>query len=120
MISAGDEADETVRHLPFQRSYDFFKYMSGLALVSLGGVFAFADGSGVEFEKRQLIVVLTFIGVAGLTSLLMASSLATLEIKPEADAVVARRIRIAQLVVSFSLSGGLGAFMFNFTPALLK
>jgi hypothetical protein len=119
-MNEGDEADEAVRHLPFQRSYDFFKYMTGLALVSLGGVFAFADGSGVEFERRQLIVVLAFIGLAGLTSLLMASSLASLEVKPEADATVARRIRIAQVVVSFFLSGGLGAFMFNFTPVLLK
>ena len=120
MMDAGQEADETVRALPFARSYDFFKHMAGIALVSLGGVFAFADGSGVEFEKRQLIVVLAFIGIAGLTSLLMASSLATLEVKPEPDATVARRIKIAQLVVSFSLSGGLGAFMYNFTPALLK
>jgi hypothetical protein len=120
VIVAGDETDETVGHVPFQRSYDFFKHMIGIALVSLGGVYAFADGSGAQFDKRQLIVVLAFIGLAGLTSLLMAMSLATLEVKPEPDAAVARRIRFAQLVVGFSLSGGLGAFMFNFTPVLLK
>jgi hypothetical protein len=120
MIGPGDEANEAARPLPFARSYDFFKYMTGIALVSLGGVFAFADRSGAEFERKQLIVVLSFIGVAGLTSLLMASSLSSLEIKPEADETVARRIKIAQLVVSFALSGGLGAFMYNFTPVLLK
>jgi hypothetical protein len=50
----------------------------------------------------------------------MASSLAGQEVKPEEDSQVARRIRIAQLVVAFSLSGGLGAFIYNFTPVVLK
>ena len=115
-----DEGQVAARDLPFARSYDFFKHMTGVALLSLGGVFAFADGKGVDFKPRQLIIILAFIGLAGVTSLLMASSLATLEVKPEADAQVARRVRIAQLVVAFSLSGGLGAFIFNFTPLVLK
>jgi hypothetical protein len=115
-----EDGQVPVRDLPFARSYDFFKHMTGISLVSLGGVFAFADGEGVEFERRQLIVVLVFIGLAGVTSLLMASSLAGQEVKPEEDSQVARRIRIAQLVVAFSLSGGLGAFIYNFTPVVLK
>ncbi len=117
MIEDGQVA---TRDLPFARSYDFFKHMTGISLVSLGGVFAFADGEGVEFDRKQLIVILVFIGLAGVTSLLMASSLATQEVKPEEDRQVARRIRIAQLVVALSLSGGLGAFIYNFTPVVLK
>jgi hypothetical protein len=115
-----EEGQVPARELPFARSYDFFKHMAGISLLSLGGVFAFADGEGAEFERRQLIVVLVFIGLAGVTSLLMASSLAGQEVRPEEDAQVARRIRIAQIVVAFSLSGGLGAFIYNFTPVVLK
>jgi methylmalonyl-CoA mutase len=115
-----EEGQVPARELPFARSYDFFKHMAGISLLSLGGVFAFADGEGAEIERRQLIVVLVFIGLAGVTSLLMASSLAGQEVRPEEDAQVARRIRIAQIVVAFSLSGGLGAFIYNFTPVVLK
>lgn len=104
----------------FARSYDFFKHMTGVSLVSLGGVFAFIDGSGLQFNRRTLIVVLVLIGVAGVTSFLMAAGLATLEVKPEPHATVARRIRIAQGILGTSLSVGLGAFIYNFTAALLK
>jgi len=115
-----EEGDETGGDAPFARSYDFFKHMTGIALVSLGGVFAFADGDGAQFERKRLVVVLTFIGIAGVTSLVMASSLATIEVKPEPHAQVARRIRIAQGIVSIMLSVGLGAFLFNFARAILK
>ncbi|UVI39146.1 hypothetical protein [Qipengyuania spongiae] len=117
-----DEADvaEATFETPFGRSYDFFKHTTGISLVSLGGVFAFADGQETEFDPPQLIVVLTFIGLAGVTSLLMASHLASIEVKPHPRAKVARAIRIAQALVSALLSGGVGAFMYNFTPAILK
>ena len=117
-----DEDIETShdRDVPFARSYDFFKHTTGISLVSLGGVFAFADGQGTEFDPKQLIVVLVFIGLAGATSLLVASYLASLEVKPHSRAEVARAIRIAQAAVSALLSGGVGAFMYNFTPAILK
>ncbi|WP_288938383.1 hypothetical protein [uncultured Sphingomonas sp.] len=116
MIEA-DDAPEG--ELPFGRSYDFFKHATGIALVSLGGVFAFADGQGTRFEHKQLIVILGFIGLAGVVSLLMASHLASLEVTPQPRAKVARAIRIAQAAVSLLLSGGVGAFLYNFTPAIL-
>jgi len=115
-----DDADAPEGDAPFARSYDFFKHMTGIALVSLGGVFAFADGTGTRFEHKQLIVVLSFIGLAGVTSLLMAAYLAGIEVKPQPRDKVARTIRLAQGVVSMLLSGGLGSFLYNFTPAILK
>ncbi|WP_374405858.1 hypothetical protein [Pelagerythrobacter sp.] len=105
--------------VPFGRSYDFFKHTTGISLVSLGGVFAFADGQGTEFDPKQLIVVLVFIGLAGVTSLLVASYLASLEVTPHSRDKVARVIRIAQAMVSTLLSGGVGAFLYNFTPTVL-
>jgi hypothetical protein len=115
-----DEDEAAHGEAPFARSYDFFKHMTGIALVSLGGVFAFADGGGTRFEHRQLIVILSFIGLAGVTSLLMAAHLAGIEVKPEPREKVARTIRLAQGAASLLLSGGLGAFLYNFTPAILK
>ena len=115
-----DEGETPAGEAPFARSYDFFKHMTGIALVSLGGVFAFADGQGARFEHKQLIVVLSFIGLAGVTSLLMAAHLAAIEVTPAPREKVARSIRLAQGAVSLLLSGGLGAFLYNFTPVVLK
>lgn len=105
---------------PFARSYDYFKHMTGVALVSLGGVFAFVDGGGLQFDRPTLIVVLAFIALAGITSFAMAGGLAGLEVKAEPRETTARRVRIAQIIVAFSLAGGLGGFIYNFTAALLK
>ena len=105
---------------PFARSYDSFKHMTGVSLLSLGGVFAFADGSGMVFERKQLVVILGFILIATVTSVLMAGQLAALEVKPEPRAAVARRIRMASMVVGMSLAGGLGGFTYNFVSALFR
>ena len=106
--------------LPFARTYDSFKHTTSVALLSLAGVFAFADGGGMQFKRGQLIVILTFIAIAGVTSMMMAGSLATLEIKPEPREDVVRRIRRAQLVVGGSLFAGLGGFTYNFISAMFK
>ncbi len=115
-----DEASGDDLVVPFARSYDFFKHTTGISLVSLGGVFAFADGQGTDFDPRQIIVVLSFIGLAAVTSLLVASYLAGLEVTPYSRPKVVRIIRLAQAAVSGLLSGGVGAFMYNFTPLILK
>jgi hypothetical protein len=114
-----EDDDAVGRDAPFARSYDFFKHMTGVALVSIGGVFAFLD-SGVDLDHKRVIVVLAFIGLAGVTSLLMAASLATLEVKPAPLAKVARNVRLASITASFFLAGGLGAFVQTFSTAILK
>lgn len=114
------EDDTSPDGLPFARTYDSFKHMAGISLLSLGGVFAFADGDGIRFARNQLIVILGFILAAAATSIYMAGSLATLEIKPEPREQTVRRIRKASLIVGMSLSGGLGGFTYNFVAALFK
>lgn len=115
-----DEDDASPDGLPFSRTYDSFKHMAGISLLSLGGVFAFADGDGIRFARNQLIVILGFILVAAATSIYMAGSLATLEIKPQPRERTVRRIRIGSLIVGMALSGGLGGFTYNFIAALFR
>lgn len=116
-----EEDDDLPRgELPFARSYDSFKHSTSLALFSLGGVFAFTGGGAIQFKPAQIVIILAFIGVAGVISMLMVGSLATLEVKPEPREVVARRIRIAGAAVGCCMFGGLGGFTYNFIQALLK
>ncbi len=114
-----DDDGETPGEAPFPRSYDSFKHMAGISLLSLGGVFAFAEGS-LRFPPRQVMVILAFLTVALVVSILMAGNLAGLEVKPEPRDVVARRVKLASIVVGSALSGGLGGFTYNFIAALFK
>ena len=118
MIEADDEVDGAV---PFARAYDFFKHMTGIALVSIGGVFAFlGDAAGTRLDRRQVIITLVFIGLSGVTSLMMATTLAALEVKPVPHATMATRIRIGQSAATFLLAVGLGVFVPTFAQAILK
>ncbi|WP_294299523.1 hypothetical protein [uncultured Sphingomonas sp.] len=114
-----DDGDLT-GEAPFPRSYDFFKHMTGIALVSIGGVFAFLDGNGARMERRQVISVLIFLGLSGVTSLLMATTLAGVEVKPTDRAKLAKSIRYGQFAVTFLLSIGLGNFVPAFVTGVFK
>ena len=104
--------------LPFARTYDYFKYMTGIALVSIGGVFAFLDGEGVKLDPKRAVIVIAFLGLAGVTSLLMAASLAGLETKPVPHDKLARRVQLGSTAVTSLLSVGLGAFIQTFISAM--
>lgn len=111
-----DDDSETGGEAPFPRAYDFFKHMTGVALVSIGGVFAFLDGGGTQMERKQVISVLVFLGLSGVTSLLMATTLAAVEVKPTDRAKLATSIRYGQFAATFLLAVGLG----NFVPAFVS
>lgn len=116
-----DEDDDLTREAPFPRAYDFFKHMTGIALVSIGGVFAFLDGgAGAQMERAQVISVLVFIGLSGVTSLMMATTLAGVEVKPIAHDKLAKTIRYGQFAATFLLAVGLGNFVPAFVTGLLK
>lgn len=106
--------------VPFARSYDFFKHMTGIALLSIGGVFAFLDGAATSPDRLKYAMVLGFLGLSGVTSLIMASTLASVETKPIPHAKLARQVRIGQGVAVFFLSVGLGVFMPTFASGMLK
>lgn len=116
------DEDEPQRggEMPFARAYDYFKHLAGISLVSIGGVFAFLDGSGTALDPRRIIIILAAIGLAGVISLLMAGSLASIEVKPVPHAKTARNVRYGLIAATFFLAIGLGAFIQTFSSAILK
>lgn len=115
-----DDTENPETSAPFARSYDFFKHMTGIALLSIGGVFAFLDGPATPSDKLKYAIVLAFLGLAGVSSLLMASVLAMIEAKPVAHTKLARQVIFGQVATVFFLSVGLGVFMPTFAASMLK
>lgn len=106
--------------LPFARAYDFFKHMTGITLISIGGVFALMDNSAARLDSRSVVTVLAALGLSGVTCLLMTNALVTLEVKPEPHDKMARKVRVGLIMATFFLAVGLGSFVPSFTTAILK
>ncbi|NML05939.1 hypothetical protein [Sphingomonas sp. G-3-2-10] len=106
--------------LPFARAYDYFKHLTGIALISIGGVFALLDGAGAKLDVRRTFIVLAALGGSGVISLLMAGSLASIEVKPVAYEKTARQVRYGMIAATFFLAIGLGSFIQTFSSAILK
>ncbi|MFL9842587.1 hypothetical protein ABS767_16575 [Sphingomonas sp. ST-64] len=115
-----DQDDTPGGELPFGRAYDFFKHMTGIALISIGGVFALMDNTAAKLDGLSLVIVLGALALSGVTALLMANSLVTLEVKPEPHAKMVRNVRIGLVMSTFFLAVGLGAFVPSFASAILK
>lgn len=115
-----DEGHVPDTSVPFARTYDYFKYMTGITLLSIGGVFAFLKGDGVVLDVKRVIVILVALVISGVSSLLMAAYLAGLEVKPVSRDVLVRRIKFGGWVSTAFLSIGLGAFIQTFGSAILK
>lgn len=116
----GDEA-ETGGDVPFARNYDFFKHLTGIALVSIGGVLAFADKPGMAEGRTptKIMIVLGALGISAVTSLLMAGMLTGLEVKPVTRERVRRRIAAGGAVAVCFLAVGLGAFVQTYLGVML-
>lgn len=114
-----NEPEKGSKELPFARAYDFFKHMTGISLISIGGVFAFVDGSAAKIDPVKLVVIMGFICLAGVVSLLQALTLAGLESQPVAHAKLARQVKYGQFAATGLLMVGLGAFIQSFTKVIL-
>lgn len=115
-----DEDEGFEATLPFARAYDFFKHMTGITLISIGGIFALMDNSAATLDSKSIVTILAALGLSGVTCLLMTNALVTLEVKPEPVAKMARKVRIGLVMATFFLAVGLGAFVPSFASAILK
>ncbi|WP_137861056.1 MULTISPECIES: hypothetical protein [unclassified Sphingomonas] len=105
--------------LPFARAYDFFKHMTGISLVSLGGVFAFVGGGAIKVEPVKLYLALGFIGLGGVISLFHTTVLAALETRSVPREKLAKQVRYGQYAVTALLMAGVGAFVQSLAKVIL-
>ncbi len=102
------------------RSYDFFKHLTGICLVSIGGVLGLLQGQASDTRGIAVLTVIVSLSMAGLLSMTMVSSIATLGYKgPEATERMYKSIPTVQVLIVLLLVFGLGAFVGIFVQDLL-
>ncbi len=116
MIDSADADHPDTLH---QRAYDFFKHLTGVSLVSLGGIMGLLGGQGPEVPKSKLIVLMCFIGVSGAVSLFTAATIVTTSDLGEGKRISTRAVRLSMSVAVWSLTLGLGAAIQTFSTVLL-
>ena len=92
--------------------YDYFKHITTLSLITLGGILAIPQTTGIAVTFRDLLPSLALIANAGALSLYGMDLVIKARI---ADRALPRSVRWYQLVVGGSLGLGVGAFMGLFT-----
>lgn len=96
--------------------YDWFKYLTSLSLLTLGGVLSLVQGAdGAPIKKSVLFVVLAFVVISGMLSFTGAAQVVTSRTQ---GTPLPGSMRLTQSIIGFSLSGAVGAFVYIFVSTL--
>jgi hypothetical protein len=102
----------------YRRAYDFFKHLTGVSLVSLGGIMGLLGGQGPEVPKFKLIILMICIGLSGAVSLFTAATIVTAS-DTEGRPISSRSVRLSLSVAVWLLALGLGAAIQTFSTLLM-
>jgi hypothetical protein len=92
--------------------YDYFKHITTLSLITLGGILVIPQTTGIAVTFRDLLPSLALIAFSGAMSLYAMD----LVIKARlADRALPRSVRWHQIIVGGTFGIGVGAFMGLFT-----
>jgi hypothetical protein len=96
--------------------YDWFKHLTSLSLLTLGGVLSLAQSDGAaDIRKSMLVLVLVLLAVAGMASFSGAAMVVESRTK---RAPLSRWVNATGAVAATSLSMGIGAFLYVFAKVL--
>lgn len=95
--------------------YDFFKWITTLSLVAIGGVFSLITQSDFVFRPIDLVVVLAALSSSAVTGLSGVTQQITLARDP---VKLAKRNKLLQNIVQFFLGIGAGYFVLLFSKKL--
>jgi len=95
--------------------YDWFKHLTSLSLLALGGVLSLSQLPDVDVKKGSLTMVVLLLAAAGIAAFSGADQLvkATADGKP-----MPRQVRWLRSLATLLLGFGLGAFLSLFMESL--
>ena len=95
--------------------YDYFKHMTSLALITLGGVLTLSQTKNIEVKPFSLGMVVVLIAAAGISGFAGMDEV----VKARFDGQdVSRRIRFYRKLCPIAFGTGIGAFLSLFFRAL--
>jgi hypothetical protein len=96
--------------------YDWFKYLTSLSLLTLGGVLSLSQSDAVtDIKKAMLVLVLVLLSLAGMASFSGAAMVVDSSTKATP---LSRWIKVTGTIAAMSLSMGIGAFLFIFVKVI--
>ena len=104
--SDGLPMNDAERHIELML-YDYFKHLTTLALVALGGVLSISQGEE-QVSGRGLLLVVGFISISGGTALTGLDVLTKARLR---ELPFPKTIKYYRMVSSIALSLGIGAYL---------
>jgi hypothetical protein len=95
--------------------YDWFKHLTSLSLVTLGGVLSLSQVDSIELKPRSLLLVVGLVAAGGICSFSGADKLVRAQ---TSGAPLPRSIGWLQRGAAGLLGAGVGAFLGLFLEAL--
>jgi hypothetical protein len=96
--------------------YDWFKHLTSLSLLTLGGVLSLSQSDAVaDIKKGMLVLVLVLLSTAGIASFSGAAMVVESRTKRQP---LSRWVNATGAVAATSLSMGIGAFLYIFVRVL--
>jgi hypothetical protein len=107
-------SDETLSraqgHDPTLRIYDYFKHLSTVSLIAIGGVLGLIQG-GIKMPSLAILVTICVLGVAGIISMMGLNVIATAELKGGLTEKHSKMLSLLQPLANMCLMLGLGIFL---------
>ena len=94
--------------------YDYFKHLTTLALLVLGGILTLALSEEADLKRADVLIVLAVVSFAGITSFSGASEIARAQFQGNDP----KRIELYRKAAPAILSIGIGMFLMTFTKVL--
>ena len=95
--------------------YDWFKHLTTLSLITLGGVLSLTQSADADVKTSSLIIIVLFVAGAGVVAFTAAEQLIRAVSAGEPVPAAVRRL---QAVAPALLGMGVGAFLYAFIKAL--
>lgn len=96
--------------------YDWFKHLTSLSLLTLGGVLSLSQSDAVaDIKKAMLVLVLVLLSVAGMASFSGAAMVVESRTK---GTPLSHWVKATGAIAAMALSMGIGAFLFIFVKVI--
>jgi hypothetical protein len=95
--------------------YDFFKHMSSLSLITLGGVLTISQAGDQDLKKSSLIVIIAFVATSGITAFMGLDEIVKARV---AGTGIPTRVKLLRKICPTAFALGVGAFLYAFVRVL--